>query len=91
MSFKAKKCDISTYPIEALKIIKCLTSPLLAKIVNNSLNSGVFPQILKTGRVVPIFKSGDRKQVGNYRPISVLPILSKIFEKSGVQSTLSIL
>ena len=81
MSFQSKKCDISTYPIEALKIIKCLISPLLAKIVNNSLNSGVFPQILKTGRVVPIFKSGDRKQVGNYRPISVLPILSKIFEK----------
>ena len=81
MSFKSKKCDISTYPVECLKIIKHIISPILAKIVNNSLLSGIFPHIFKTGRVVPIFKSGDRSECGNYRPISVLPILSKIFEK----------
>jgi len=36
---------------------------------------------LKTARVCPVFKSGDRAKVNNYRPISVLPSFSKIFEK----------
>ena len=54
---------------------------ILAKVINNSLDSGVFPQILKTKRVVPIFKSGDRSEVGNYRSIVVLPISSKNYDR----------
>ena len=49
MPFKyKKKCDISTYPIEPLKVIKPIVSHILAKVINNSLNSGAFLQILKT-------------------------------------------
>ena len=48
--------------------------------INNSFISGIFPTPLKIARVVPIFKSGDRTNVTNYRPISMLSILSKIFE-----------
>ena len=66
MSFKSKKLKISTYPTEPLIIIRRLISPLLAKIINRSLNSGVVPQILKTRRVVPIFKSGGGSVLGNY-------------------------
>ena len=41
----------------------------------------MFPDCLKTGRVVPIHKSGDATLENNYRPITTLPVLSKLFEK----------
>ena len=47
----------------------------------NSFSSGVFPESLKIAKVIPVFKAGDVKHVANYRPISVLPNISKIFEK----------
>ena len=64
---------------------KCLykmsIAPVLCRIINQSFSSGIFPSALKTARVCPVFKSGDRANVNNYRPISVLPSFSKIFEK----------
>jgi len=56
-------------------------APVLCRIINQSFSSGIFPSALKTARVCPVFKSGDRANVNNYRPISVLPSFSKIFEK----------
>ena len=50
-------------------------------LINCSFAAGVFPDILKQSCITPIFKSGDRSMMSNYRPISILPILSKIFEK----------
>ena len=49
--------------------------------INRFLVEGVFPKEWKSARVTPIFKGGDRNVPYNFRPISVLPILSKIFEK----------
>ena len=49
--------------------------------VNGSLRSGICPSELKIAKVVPVFKSGDPSLLTNYRPISVLPFLSKVFEK----------
>ena len=46
-----------------------------------SLKKGVFPDKLKIARVTPIFKSGDKEFVSNYRPISVLSCFSKILER----------
>ena len=60
--------------------IETIKSPLAA-IINCSLTTGVIPYSLKTAKVVPIFKSGDRQHISNYRPISVLPYFSKFFEK----------
>ena len=56
-------------------------TPAIANIINNSIKNGIFPDALKNARVIPIFKSGDREDPGNYRPISILPTLSKIFER----------
>ena len=43
--------------------------------------AGIFPDELKIARVVPLFKGGDKNEIINYRPISLLPVISKIFEK----------
>ena len=53
----------------------------LWKIFNLSINTGIFPDIWKEARVVPLHKSGSLQLTGNYRPISVLPVLSKIIER----------
>ena len=53
----------------------------LTKLFNKSLRSGKFPSDWKVARVVPIPKGGDLENPANYRPISILPILSKLLEK----------
>lgn len=55
--------------------------PILKKLISNILLSGTFPQELKTSRVNPIYKSGKKNCMNNYRPISVVSVLSKIVEK----------
>ena len=56
-------------------------SGLLSRLVNACLQAGHFPDFLKVARVTPVFKDGDPTQLGNYRPISVLSALSKVFER----------
>ena len=53
----------------------------LAHIINLSVIQGVVPDDLKTARVVPLFKKNDKTDVGNYRPVSILSTVSKIFER----------
>ena len=53
----------------------------LSEIFNKSLTSGIFPDGLKIGKITPIHKGGDKHDIGNYRPITVLTIFSKVFEK----------
>lgn len=55
--------------------------PAITFICNLSIETGVFPDIYKKSVITPIHKSGDRDSVENYRPISLLPIMSKILEK----------
>lgn len=64
-----------------LKQFKDLLVPPLTVIFNKCLNTGVFPKCLKKAVVVPVYKSGSKDQVTNYRPISLLPSMSKILEK----------
>jgi hypothetical protein len=54
---------------------------LLKPLINESIDSGIFPSCLKTANVIPIFKKGDTSNLNNYRPISLLLVLSKVFEK----------
>ena len=56
-------------------------SPILTEIFNNGLTSGEFPNSEKIARVLPLYKGGNRDEVGNYRPIFVLPVFGKLFEK----------
>ena len=45
-----------------------------------SLEEAVFPEKLKFAKVIPVFKKGDKENFGNYRPISILPVFSKVLE-----------
>lgn len=56
--------------------------PILTKLINNVTFSAIFPNELKIAKVIPIYKSKDSTNVANYRPISVLPVLSKNFERN---------
>jgi hypothetical protein len=53
----------------------------IAFIINSSIDTGFFPAFLKEDYVQPIFKSDDKENPSNYRPISILPTISKIFER----------
>lgn len=64
-----------------VKTISHVISPVLAYIFNKSFAEGIFPQNMKIARVVPIFKKGQAASIGNYRPISLLSVFSKVFEK----------
>ena len=55
-----------------------ITKPLTA-IINQSLLNGIFPDKLKIGKVIPIYKKGDVHDLNNYRPISLLPTLKNIW------------
>ena len=56
-------------------------SDQLTFLFNCSLREGIFPDVWKAAKVVPIFKGGDSEEVGNYRPVSLLPLPGKILEK----------
>ena len=70
--------DLSYQLIKRIKT--SLTKPL-SIIINQILNSGIFPEKLKIAKVIPIYKKDDNKLFNNYRPISLLPVISKIVEK----------
>ena len=78
-SFQGDKAsDISIFVLK-----KCLSyiSKHLAGFINSFMESGIFPNVLKIGKVTPVFKKGDPQLYDNYRPISILPIFGKIYEK----------
>ena len=67
--------------VKLLKIIKDDVASSITLIINQSFQSGIFPDQLKIAKVIPILKKGDSAKLDNYRPISILPAISKMFEK----------
>lgn len=61
------------------KLMPSIVEPLTV-CINMCLEEGVFPRQLKVSRVCPVFKNGPKDKPSSYRPISVIPIISKIFE-----------
>jgi len=64
-----------------IKISSVILTPILVSLVNSALGLGIYPDKLKLAKVIPIFKSGNKHDLNNYRPISLLICFSKIFEK----------
>ena len=80
-SFKAETS--SGHNGASSKLVKDLKYALafpLSIIINNSLAMGLVPNIAKLAKIIPIYKAKDKKNISNYRPISLLPVISKILE-----------
>ena len=74
-------CGVDGISTNLLKKCKNPLIPALTLIINQTLTSGIFPEKLKVAKVVPLFKNGDKTILSIYRRISLLPAMSKIFEK----------
>ncbi len=86
-SLKPKRSkDVYEMDSTMIKDLACLLTKPITHIVNISFTQGQgsFPEYWKPAAVVPIFKGADPYSVSNYRPISILPIMSKIIEKLAV-------
>ena len=72
---------IDEIPIYVIKFAGKFLAEPLADITNECLSTQVFPEDLKKAKLVPVFKKGDCQNVSNYRPVSLLPAVSKVFER----------
>ena len=76
-----KASQSSDIPINVLKENNDIFSNFLCNSFNNSIKLSTFPEILKHADISPLYKKGKKDVKGNYRPVRILPNLSKIFEK----------
>ena len=76
-----KSLGPNSLPIYILKICNNFYSEKLCEIANISFITGIFPDLCKVAKVIPIHKKDNPLLCENYRPISLLPVFSKIFEK----------
>ena len=77
----SKAAGVDNLPGRFLKDGAVILAKPVAKIFNLSIKSKIFPDPCKLAKLKPIFKKGSRMDPSNYRPISLLPLISKIFEK----------
>ena len=76
-----KPSTIGSIPATILKQSSDIYLPYLTKSINYTINEGKFPAELKHSEVIPLFKKEDLLKTENYRPVSLLPHLSKVFER----------
>lgn len=82
---KNLKLSAPGYDDFSAKLLKCSSGTIaiiFKHIINLSFRKGVFPDKLKLAKVIPVHKSGSKEDINNYRPISILPVFSKIMEKA---------
>ena len=79
---RKKSTGVDGLPAGMLKDCRTMISKQLCYILNLSIKTGTVPALWKIAKIVPIHKKGSAADPANYRPISVLPILSKLLEKA---------
>ena len=79
---RKKATGINDLNVGLLKVVASIKAASLSFVINLSLQTGIAPSNWKVTQVTPPYKKGDKTEASNYRPISILPILSKILERS---------
>ena len=82
----SKSTGMDNIPAKVLRITANIIAPSLTYIFNISLQSGIYVDDWKLAKIIPIYKSEDRKKCENYRPISILPVISKVYLLSFVET-----
>ena len=77
-----KATGLDKIPSKLLKTAASIIAPQVTNIFSKSILTGIYPSEWKTARVTPVFKKGIKSDPNNYRPISAIPIVSKVFEKN---------
>ena len=77
----SKAIQESDNPVKLIKENSNFFAEIICKYFNESLEKSKFPDCLKLANVTPVFKKGARTSKNNYRPVNILPILSKLFER----------
>jgi len=81
-SLKSKtSCGLDEVPLTLLKSTPDNIIHAFAHIFNQSFTTGIFISAFKKAKIIPVFKKGFSTDVNNYRPISLLPVISKVLEK----------
>ena len=68
-------------PIKIIKLISKVSTNPLTDCINTAINNAIFPAELKLGDITPVFKADDATNKTNYRPITLLSVISKIYER----------
>ena len=76
-----KAAGLDKIPARLVRDAEVELAPSLTYLINKSITDGTVPALWKVARVTPLYKSEDKLLVENYRPISVLPVLSKVLER----------
>ena len=69
-SFPKKYCTLGKFPISILKEVSLIIAPILTDLFYESIVSGIFPDELKLGRIIPIIKGEENSSVDNYKPFT---------------------
>ena len=78
----SKATGIDNIPTKLLRICADFISLPIAWIFNKSISSRIFPKELQYSKIIPLFKKGKHSdQLNNYRPISIIPVVAKLFER----------
>ena len=73
-----KATGLDMIPSKLLKMAASIVTPSLTAIFTKSIITGIYPTEWKMARVTPVFKKGEKSDLNNYRPISVIPVFEKI-------------
>ena len=76
-----KATGLDRIPSKLLKMAANIVAPSLTSVVSKSILTGIYPNDWKEAKVTPLFKKGLKSDPNNYRPISLIPVVSKVFEK----------